>query len=152
MPNSPVPPAETGFDNCRSKPICGKNRAYLPGIPNLSARTLIMLTIFCADRRVGRAALALATAGLIAAAEPAAAAEMLNLRCTNPVGGATWSVAVDLDHQLVDSRPAEISDSLIKWRDEHGGIYELERATGKLQLRAASTTGGYFLHYTCRPE
>ena len=38
------------------------------------------------------------------------------------------------------------------WTDPKGGIYELERATGKLQLRAASTTGGYFLHYTCQSE
>ena len=77
---------------------------------------------------------------------------LLHLRCTNPVGGANWPVAVDLDHNLVDSRPATISGGWIKWTDGKGGIYELERATGKLQLRAASTTGGYFLHYTCQPE
>jgi hypothetical protein len=82
----------------------------------------------------------------------AAEGGMLHLRCTNPVGGANWAVAVDLDHSLVDSRPATISGAWIKWTDPKGGIYELERVTGKLQLRAASTTGGYFLHYTCQSE
>ena len=82
----------------------------------------------------------------------AAESGVLHLRCTNPVGGANWSVAVDLDHSVVDSRPATISSGWIKWTDAKGGIYELERATGKLQLRAASTTGGYFLHYACQPE
>jgi hypothetical protein len=94
---------------------------------------------------------------LAAMAAPAAtglAAEtgVLHLRCINPVGGANWSVAVDLDHGLVDSRPATISGEWIKWTDAKGGVYELERATGKLQLRGASTTGGYFLHYTCQSE
>jgi hypothetical protein len=82
----------------------------------------------------------------------AAEGGLLRLRCTNPVGGANWPVAVDLDRSLVDSRPATISTAWIKWNDGKGGIYELERATGKLQLRAASTTGGYFLHYNCHPE
>jgi len=76
----------------------------------------------------------------------------LRLKCVNPTGGATWTVVVDLDHSLVDSLPAKISESWISWRNAGGGIYEFERATGKLQLRAASTTGGYFLHYTCQPE
>jgi hypothetical protein len=82
----------------------------------------------------------------------AAEGGVLRLRCTNPVGGANWSVAVDLDHGLVDAHPATISGGWIKWTDGKGGIYELERATGKLQLRAASTTGGYFLHYVCQSE
>jgi hypothetical protein len=82
----------------------------------------------------------------------AAESGVLHLRCTNPVGGANWLVAVDLDHGVVDMRPATISGGWIKWTDAKGGIYEFERATGKLQLRAASTTGGYFLHYACQPE
>jgi hypothetical protein len=86
------------------------------------------------------------TAGL------AADAGLLRLKCTNPTGGATWAVVVDFDHSLVDSLPASISEKWINWRIAGGGIYEFERATGKLQLRAASTTGGYFLHYTCQPE
>ena len=82
----------------------------------------------------------------------AADSGVLHLRCTNAVGGANWPVVVDLDRKSVDSQPAEISQDRIKWTDGKGGIYELERATGKLQLRGASTTGGYFLHYLCRPE
>jgi hypothetical protein len=97
--------------------------------------------------------LSLAAITAIPTAEVSAAeGGVLHLRCTNPVGGANWPVAVDLDHSLVDSRPATISGSWIKWTDSKGGIYELERATGKLQLRAASTTGGYFLHYICQSE
>jgi hypothetical protein len=77
---------------------------------------------------------------------------ILHLRCTSVASGASWLLVVDLDHGLVDSRPATISDTWIKWRDAGGGIYELERATGKLQLRAASSTGGFFVHYTCQSE
>jgi hypothetical protein len=82
----------------------------------------------------------------------AAEARILHLQCVNPVGGAKWSTVVDLEHNLVDSLPATITDSWIKWRDAKGGIYEFERATGKLQLRGASTTGGFFFHYTCQQE
>ena len=94
----------------------------------------------------------LATSAIPVARGLAAEAGVLHLRCTNPVGGANWPVVVDLDHSLVDSFSATITDKWIKWQDAKGGIYEFERATGKLQLRAASTTGGYFLHYTCQPE
>ena len=100
---------------------------------------------------MGRIAFALAFSMLTATAVTAATGT-LRLQCTNPVGGATWSMVVDLDHRLVDSRPAEISNGWISWRDQHGGIYELDRSTGKLRLRAASTTGGYFLYYDCKLE
>jgi hypothetical protein len=83
--------------------------------------------------------------------QPARAAT-LTFRCANAVSGATWPLVVDLDHGLVDSLPATITDSRIEWRDSHRGVYEFERATGKLRLRNASSTGGYFLYYTCRPE
>jgi len=82
----------------------------------------------------------------------AAETGLLHLRCTNPVSGANWAIVVDLDRGLVDTLPAKISDSWVSWRNPGGGIYELERATGSLQLRAASSTGGYFLHYTCKSE
>lgn len=94
----------------------------------------------------------LAAAALAAAAGGAAQAAVLHLRCTNPASGTSWSVVVDLDHQRVDSLPAEISDQWISWRDPDHRIFELERATGKLEMRNASSTGGYFLHYLCRPE
>ncbi|HWB47465.1 MAG TPA: hypothetical protein VG651_00010 [Stellaceae bacterium] len=102
--------------------------------------------------RLRRGLLLLAAIGMPVSGEAAAEGGLLRLRCTNPVGGANWPVVVDLDRRLVDARPATISGDWIKWTDGKGGIYELERATGKLQLRAASTTGGYFLHYTCKPE
>ena len=140
----------------RSKPARGKNRAYLPGTPNCEAKILITLATFFRARGWARAAAALVVAiiGCHVAATSGFAAEsgLLHLRCVNMVGGANWSVVVDLDKGEVDSRPATISQSSIKWRDDKGGLYELERATGKLQLRGASTTGGYFLHYECRPE
>ena len=114
-----------------------------------------MLNTFVTGRQLSAAAKQAALAAGFALPMTAASAApggVLLMRCTNPVGGATWSIAIDLDHQLVDTRPAKISGDWISWRDEHGGIYELERETGKLQLRAASTTGGYFLHYFCQPE
>jgi hypothetical protein len=96
--------------------------------------------------------LALASMGVAAPEAWSAAGEILHLRCTNPAGGANWSISVDLEHRLVDSLPATISDTWISWHNPNGGTYELERATGNLQLRAASTTGGFFLHYTCQQE
>jgi hypothetical protein len=80
----------------------------------------------------------------------AAAAGILHLRCTNAASGASWLITVDLDHSQVDSLAATITDEWINWRDPKQGIFELERATGKLQFRNASSTGGYFLYYTCR--
>jgi len=103
-------------------------------------------------RLSGGLMLALATSAIPASGGWAAEAGLLRLRCTNPIGGATWSIVVDLDRNLVDTLPATITDKWISWTDRSRGIYELERATGKLQLRAASTTGGYFLHYVCQPE
>jgi hypothetical protein len=100
------------------------------------------------------AGLLLFLAGLPLAAGQGYAAEagQLHLRCTNPVGGANWLVVVDFDHALVDSMPATITSKRISWRNQKGGIFEFERATGNLQLSAPSTTGGYFLHYKCQPE
>ena len=80
----------------------------------------------------------------------AAAAGILNLRCTNPASGASWPITVDLDHSRVDSLAATITDEWINWHDPKQGVFELERATGKLKFRNASSTGGYFLYYTCR--
>ena len=82
----------------------------------------------------------------------AAAAGILHLRCTNPASGASWPIDVDLDHGRVDSFSATITDKLISWHDPKQGFFDLERATGKLQFRNASSTGGYFLYYTCRAE
>ena len=61
-------------------------------------------------------------------------------------------LVVDLDHGRVDSLSATITDNWITWHDPKQGFFDFERATGKLQFRNASSTGGYFLYYTCRPE
>jgi len=91
---------------------------------------------------------------LVVLAGEARTAELrtLRLRCTNSVSGATWPIVVDLDHGTVDSLAATINDSSISWHDPKQGFFDFDRATGKLQLRNASSTGGYFLYYTCRPE
>jgi hypothetical protein len=81
-----------------------------------------------------------------------AALRTLQLRCTNSVSGTAWPIVVDLDHGTVDSLAATINDRSISWHDPKQGFFDFDRATGKLQLRNASSTGGYFLYYTCRPE
>ena len=81
-----------------------------------------------------------------------AAAALLHLRCTNPTSGANWPVVVDLVRSRVDAFAATITDRWISWHDPSQGFFDLERATGKLELRNASSTGGYFLHYQCRPD
>jgi hypothetical protein len=96
--------------------------------------------------------LAAATLLLASASDgQAAAAGILHLRCTNTASGASWPITVDLDHSRVDSLAATITDEWINWHDPKQGVFELERATGRLQFRNASSTGGYFLYYTCRP-
>ncbi len=96
--------------------------------------------------------LAAATLLLASASDgQAAAAGILHLRCTNPASGASWPITVDLDHSRVNSLAAIITDEWINWHDPKQGIFKLERATGRLQFRNASSTGGYFLYYTCRP-
>ena len=106
----------------------------------------------CLKNRLTGALLVAFTTCVVGSSAGLAEPGMLHLRCTNSATGTTWPLVIDLDHGLVDSRPATISDTWIKWRDAGGGIYEFERATGKLQLRAASSTGGFFVHYTCQSE
>lgn len=92
---------------------------------------------------------------LLAAAGDARAAAIggsLHLRCTNPASGTSWPIVVDLDQGRVNSLPATITDKRISWHDPKQGYFDFDRATGQLQFRNASSTGGYFLHYTCRPE
>jgi hypothetical protein len=96
--------------------------------------------------------LAAAASAVPTAGGEAAESGTLRLRCTNPASGANWPVVVDLDHARVDMLPATITEKWISWPDPKQGFFDLERATGKLQFRNASSTGGYFLYYTCRPE
>lgn len=102
--------------------------------------------------RLGAAFIGIAILSIVATGGWAADQGELHLRCVNAVSGANWPVVVDLDRGLVDARPATITASHIEWRDPGGGVYQFDRMTGRLQLSAASSTGGYFLHYTCRPE
>jgi hypothetical protein len=89
--------------------------------------------------------------GLAGETRPADAA-LLRLHCTNPASGATWPVVVDLDRGQVDSLPATITTQSISWHDPKQGFFDLDRATGTLEFRNASSTGGYFLHYICQPD
>ena len=89
---------------------------------------------------------------VLTGAARAATSGILHLRCTNPASGASWPLVVDLDRGLVGPFSAAISSKWISWRDPGQGFFDLERATGGLRLRNASSTGGYFLYYTCRPE
>jgi hypothetical protein len=71
-------------------------------------------------------------------------------QCTNPKSGTTWDVNVNYQQSTVDSFPAKITNSQIAWHDtSHGGYYYLNRATGVLTFKNATTTGGYALHHTC---
>ncbi len=104
-----------------------------------------------ADWRAGSAVLA-AGIGISLACGCTAQAAILNLQCTNPASGTTWAIVIDLERHLVGSIPAEITDARISWHDPSQGYFELDRASGRLEFRNASSTGGYFLHYRCRPE
>jgi hypothetical protein len=71
--------------------------------------------------------------------------------CTNPTSGATWQIRIDYDYSTVDSNPASISESQIKWRDaKDGWNYTLDRKSGNLTVVLASSTGGNFLYDRCK--
>ena len=74
-------------------------------------------------------------------------------QCTNPKSGTTWAVKVDYGQSTVNSFPAKITESQIAWHDaSHGGYYYLDRASGALTFKNATTTGGYSIHDTCRAD
>lgn len=96
-----------------------------------------------------RLALGAIAAVLPSACGPAAAATA-HFHCTNPASGARWDIVVDYGRRLADSFPAEITRERISWHDtRHGGLYELDRSSGALTVRFASSTGGYFLRDRC---
>jgi opacity protein-like surface antigen len=101
--------------------------------------------------RTLRAALASVAVALLPAA--AAQAAVTVWRCVNPHSGAAWDIRIDEEKKLVDSLPAEITAARVEWHDTvDGGYYSLDRATGALTMRAASSTGGYFLYHRCAPR
>jgi hypothetical protein len=74
-------------------------------------------------------------------------------QCTNLKSGTTWDVKVNYDRNTADSFPAQITGSQIAWHDTlHGGYYYLDRASGALTFKNASSNGGYALHHTCRAD
>src|SRR5262245_11045579 len=82
--------------------------------------------------------------------QPAHAAEF-TLRCLNPASGATWNLKIDDERHTADSVSAEITPTRVMWHDiVHGGSYELDRRSGLLSFRNASSTGGYILHFRCQ--
>ena len=75
------------------------------------------------------------------------------MTCTNSASGASWQIRIDYGTGTVDSNPARISAGKIAWHDAtDGGNYTLDRASGKLTVIVASSTGGYFLYHYCRHE
>jgi hypothetical protein len=74
----------------------------------------------------------------------------ITYRCINPASGTKWNLKIDDERQTADSLPAEISATQTIWHDiVRGGSYELDRKTGLLTFRNASSTGGYMLYYRC---
>ncbi|HTT80384.1 MAG TPA: hypothetical protein VMF86_11960 [Stellaceae bacterium] len=100
----------------------------------------------------GRNLLAAVLASAVAGAASAAQPVPQHWRCTNATSGANWTIVVDAADQRVDRFPATITERWASWRDPGRGFFDLDRATGALQLRNASSTGGYFLRYRCRRD
>ena len=79
-----------------------------------------------------------------------ARAAEITFQCVNPASGTMWNLKIDDERQTVDSLPAQITTARIMWRDSlRGGFYELDRKSGLLTFRNASSTGGYILYYQC---
>jgi hypothetical protein len=75
------------------------------------------------------------------------------LTCTNPVNGASWQIMIDYRKPTVDSNPAEINGAGISWFDpKDGSKNTLDRQSGDLTARVASSTGGYFRRARCALE
>jgi hypothetical protein len=86
-------------------------------------------------------------------AQPGRQSQFSKFQCTNPKSGTTWDVKVDYDRCTADSFPAKITGSQIAWHDTlHGGYYYLDRASGAMTFKNASSNGGYALHHTCRAD
>ena len=75
----------------------------------------------------------------------------VTLDCTNPDSGKAWALKVDYAAGTVDGHPAEFTGSEIAWHDPaNGSSYELDRKTGALTMRRASSVGGYLMWSRCR--
>jgi hypothetical protein len=130
-------------------------RAMVPdrsGLPPAQTSRARAAAVRRARRSMASGTAAVALLAASAGGGPSIMADTLRLRCTNPASGTSWPIVVDLDHGRVDSLAATITLEWISWHDPGRGFFDLERATGRLQLRNASSTGGYFLHYMCRSD
>jgi hypothetical protein len=95
-------------------------------------------------------ALALGISGLPFMGAPPAQAAETTFQCINPASGTTWNLKIDDERQTADALSAEITTTRAMWHDiVRGGFYELDRKTGLLTFRNASSTGGYMLYYRC---
>jgi hypothetical protein len=93
--------------------------------------------------------LALALLAGNAAAQPSEVA----LTCTNPWSGTTWQITIDYRTPAVDRNLAQLGPDSISWFDpKDGGNWTLNRKSGELVGRVASSTGGYFLRGRCALE
>lgn len=111
--------------------------AWNGGFPQLKAKLVVALA-------------GLAFAAIGPAKAHAAPLGQAAVTCTNPASGAHWQIKIDYDHRTVDAYPARIGDAEISWHDvSDGGNYTLDRASGKLTVVVASSTGGYFLYDRC---
>jgi hypothetical protein len=94
--------------------------------------------------------LSLAVTGLALAGRAPAHAGETTLRCLTMASGAAWNLKIDDERQTADSLAADITATRVTWHDiRRGGFYELDRTSGLLTFRNASSTGGYILYYRC---
>lgn len=76
----------------------------------------------------------------------------LTYRCVNPASGAHWRITIDPDRHVANSYAARLSGGEISWRDKSdAGNYDLDRATGRLTVTRASSTGGFTIFDSCGP-
>jgi hypothetical protein len=81
----------------------------------------------------------------------AAAAGTLTFVCTNVQSGASWTVTADDVKGTVGPYKATISAHWISWYDmARAHYFDLDRRTGELTDRYASSVGGVILHHNCR--
>jgi hypothetical protein len=107
-------------------------------------------SIFCRSLAVVAAAAALWGGSVFSSCAADGKHGETAVTCTNPASGASWQIMIDYDRGTVDSNPANISESLISWRDaKDGWNYKLDRRSGNLTVVLASATGGNFLYDRC---
>jgi hypothetical protein len=95
-------------------------------------------------------AFASSISGLSSIGRLAAQAAEITLLCANSSSGTTWNLKIDDERQTADSFPAEFTTTRIAWHDSvRGGFYDLDRKSGLLTFRNASSTGGYILYHQC---